>query len=272
MKRNWAPFFIGMIAIFLLPDGIFEQAAAAATTMIEPPSSSEEGSSTIAGGLDLMGIVDNLSNDSWIGRGVQLVVILSFLSLAPAIAMMVTSFTRFTVVFSILRSALGTQQSPPNMVLVSLSIFLSAYVMGPAVEQAYKNGVAPLVEGKISQQEAYPKIAQPFHEFMARNVREKDLKLFFDLTKHEIPADITDVPYKIIVPAFMISELHKAFEIGFVVFLPFLIIDLVVASILMAMGMMMLPPVLISLPFKIIFFILVDGWNLLCSGLVGGFN
>jgi flagellar biosynthetic protein FliP len=227
--------------------------------------SSETGTQSTTSILDML-------HDSWASYGLQLLVILSVLSLAPAIVMMVTSFTRFTVVFSLLRNSLGTQQAPPNMVLISLSLFLTSYVMAPTVEQAYREGIAPMIEKKISQDEAYPKMIKPFHQFMGRNVRQKDLKLFFDLTKEVIPKNLDDVGYKILIPAFMISELHKAFEIGFIIFIPFLIIDLVISSILMAMGMMMLPPVLVSLPFKIVFFILIDGWNLLCGSLVDGFN
>jgi flagellar biosynthetic protein FliP len=206
------------------------------------------------------------------GRLIQGLIILTVLSIAPSIVVMATSFTRFLVVFSCLRNALGTQQSPPNMVMASLALFLTAYVMGPALETAYEQGLKPLINQKINEEEAFSKIVEPFHKFMGDNVRDKDLELFFNLSKTKLPEKIEQVPLKIMLPAFMISELRRAFEIAFLLFLPFVVIDLVVASLLMAMGMMMLSPVLISLPFKIIFFVLVDGWYLLCGSLIQGFR
>lgn len=212
------------------------------------------------------------ASGSMAGRLVQLMIFFGVISLAPAMVMMVTSFTRIVVVFSFLRSALGLQQSPPNIVMVSLALFLSFFIMSPTLEKAYHDGIEPLMAEKIKEEEAFSKITAPFHKFMLSNVREKDLKLFFDLAKTEIPKDAEATPLRILVPAFMISELRRAFEIGFLVFIPFLIIDMVVASILMAMGMMMLPPVMIALPFKIIFFVLVDGWYLLSGSLVNSFH
>jgi flagellar biosynthetic protein FliP len=206
-----------------------------------------------------------------VGRLLQLLMILSVLTIAPSILMVATSFTRFTIVFSFLRTALGTQQSPPNMVLVSLALFLSGYVMAPTLEKAYQQGIAPLIEQKISEEEAIQKVGQPFHQFMVQNVREKDLSLFIDLAQISQLKSREDIPFKILVPAFVISELRRSFEIGFLIFLPFVVIDLVVASLLMAMGMIMLPPALIALPFKIIFFVLVDGWHLLCGSLIRSF-
>lgn len=215
--------------------------------------------------------LESLNSGSFMGRLFQGVVLLGVLSVAPALIMMVTSFTRFVIVFSFLRSAIGTQQSPPNMIMVSLSLFLSAYVMMPTFEEAYDKGVVPLMENKIKEEVALEKITRPFHKFMGRNVREKDLKLFLDLSKTDTPTSIDDVPLRIMVPAFMISELKRGFEIGFLIFLPFVIIDMVIASLLMAMGMMMVSPTLIALPFKIIFFVMVDGWHMLCGSLVKGF-
>ena len=204
-------------------------------------------------------------------RVIQLVVLMTVLSLAPSILMMVTSFTRIIVVFSFLRSAIGIQQSPPNPVLISLALFLSLFIMAPTFEKAYNDGVKPLLEEKIEEREAFEKIAAPFHVFMRSNVRDKDVQLFLGIAKLKV-AKPEDVPYKVLVPAFMISELRRAFEIGFLLFIPFLIIDMLVASVLMAMGMMMLPPVMISLPFKLIFFVLVDGWYMVCGSLVKSFN
>ena len=211
------------------------------------------------------------TNGSLMGRMVQLLMVISVLAIAPSIIIVVTSFTRFIVVFSFLRNAMGTQQSPPNMILVSLALFLTGYVMAPTIENAYQNGVLPLVNQKITEDEAFNKITRPFHGFMIQNVREKDLSLFMDLAEISKPETPDQVPLRILVPAFVISELRKAFEIGFLIFLPFLVIDLVIASLLMAMGMMMVPPVMIALPFKIIFFVLTDGWHLLCGSLVNSF-
>ncbi len=209
---------------------------------------------------------------SFVGRMIQIFMVLTVLSLAPSIIMMVTSFTRLVVVFSFVRSAIGTQQSPPNMVLLGLAMFLSLFIMQPTFEQAYNNGISPLIQEKITEQEAFDKITTPFKNFMLKNVREKDLKLFIDLGRIENITKPEDTPVRVLVPAFIISELKRAFEIGFLIFIPFLVIDMVVASILMSMGMMMLPPVMIALPFKIIFFVLVDGWHLLCGSLLSSFK
>lgn len=211
------------------------------------------------------------ANGSFSGRMIQLFLVFTVLSVAPSLIIMVTSFTRIVVVLSFLRSSMGLQQSPPNMVLISLAMFLTAFVMGPTFEKAYQEGVVPLVEEKIKEEEAIEKCVQPFKEFMLSNVREQDLRLFMDLAKIEQVGEPKLTPLKILVPAFMISELRRAFEIGFLIFIPFLIVDLVVASVLMSMGMMMLPPVMISLPFKVIFFVLIDGWFLLSGSLVNSF-
>ncbi|MBA4250051.1 MAG: flagellar biosynthetic protein FliP [Candidatus Puniceispirillum sp.] len=208
---------------------------------------------------------------SMISRMVQLLVTLTLLSLAPALIMMVTSFTRMVIVFSFLRTALGTQQSPPNLVIMSLSLFMTTYIMMPVFEKAYDTAIVPLMDEKITEKEAFNKAAQPFREFMLKNIREKDLLLFMNLSKQKVEKK-EDVSLRVLVPAFMISELKRAFEIGFLIFIPFLIIDMVVASTLMAMGMMMLPPVMISLPFKLIFFVMIDGWNLICGSLVKSFH
>jgi flagellar biosynthetic protein FliP len=206
------------------------------------------------------------------GRILQLIALLTVLSVAPAILIMVTSFTRIVIVLSFLRSALGTQQTPPTMVLVSLALFLTGFIMAPVLEKSYTEGIAPLIEEKIQGQEAFDKSMAPVKTFMLGQVRERDLTLFIGLAKIPAPAIAAETPLKVLVPAFMISELRRAFEIGFLIFLPFLIIDMVVASVLMSMGMMMLPPVMISLPFKLIFFVLVDGWYLVAGSLVQSFG
>ncbi|HEV7292957.1 MAG TPA: flagellar type III secretion system pore protein FliP [Devosia sp.] len=204
-------------------------------------------------------------------RAVQIIGLITLLSLAPSILVMVTSFTRIVVVLSLLRTAIGLQTAPPNSVMVSLALFLTLFVMQPTLQASYDQGIAPLIAGEIEFAEAFEEAAGPIHAFMRANVREQDLALFYDLTEAEIPAEPEAVPLQLLVPAFMISELRRAFEIGFLLFLPFVVIDMVVASVLMGMGMMMLPPVVISLPFKLIFFVLVDGWYLVAGSLVRSF-
>ena len=205
-------------------------------------------------------------------RVIQLIALLTVLSLAPSILIMMTSFTRIVVVLSLLRTALGTATAPPNSVVISLALFLTAFVMGPALQRSYDVGIKPLVNNEISVEQAFERSSQPLRAFMQKNVREKDLALFSDLSKEPRPATPEEMSLRILVPAFMISELKRAFEIGFLLFLPFLIIDLVVASVLMSMGMMMLPPVVVSLPFKLIFFVLVDGWSLVAGSLVQSYG
>ena len=185
---------------------------------------------------------------------------------------MTTSFTRIVVVLSFLRSALGLQQTPPNAVLIGLALFLTGFVMAPTLERMYSDGISPLIANQITEEQAFEKSAAPLKTFMLRQVREHDLTLFMDAAKAPAVATPDETPLKVLIPAFMISELRRAFEIGFLLYIPFLIIDMVVASILMSMGMMMLPPVIISLPFKLIFFVLVDGWYLVAGSLVQSFG
>jgi flagellar biosynthetic protein FliP len=205
-------------------------------------------------------------------RVIQLIALITVLSLAPSILIMVTSFTRIVVVLSLLRTALGTATAPPNAVIISLALFLTAFVMGPVFQTAYDVGVRPLMAGELDAEQAFQRSSEPFQAFMMKNVRAKDLQLFLDLSRLPRPEKAEDMPLRVLVPAFMISELKRAFEIGFLLFLPFLVIDLVVASVLMSMGMMMLPPVVVSLPFKLIFFVLVDGWNLVAGSLVQSYG
>ncbi len=205
-------------------------------------------------------------------RVVQFIALLTVLSLAPSIIVMVTSFTRIVVVLAFLRSAIGTQQTPPNTVLVSLALFLTAFVMAPTLEAAYDQGIQPLIAEEISEGEAFERTMAPIKDFMLQHVRQQDLRLFMDMAKLESVDSIEDTPLRALIPAFMISELRRAFEIGFLLFVPFVIIDMVVASVLMSMGMMMLPPIMISLPFKLIFFVLVDGWYLVAGSLVQSFG
>ncbi len=205
-------------------------------------------------------------------RVIQLIALLTVLSLAPSILIMMTSFTRIVVVLSLLRTALGTATAPPNSVVISLALFLTAFVMGPVLTQVYDVGVKPLVNNEISVNVAFDRASVPLRGFMEKNVREKDLQLFMDMSGEKPPDKPENLSMRILVPAFMISELRRAFEIGFLLFLPFLIIDLVVASVLMSMGMMMLPPAVVSLPFKLIFFVLVDGWTLVAGSLIQSYG
>jgi flagellar biosynthetic protein FliP len=207
------------------------------------------------------------------GRVLQLVALLTVLSLAPSILVMVTSFTRIVIVLSFVRTALGTPQTPPNQVLVSLALFLTLFVMMPTMQKCYEQGLRPLIAGEIGEEEAFERTVEPVQEFMMQHVREQDLTLFLDMARVDGEALGDDeTPLRALIPAFMVSELRRAFEIGFLIFVPFLVIDMVIASVLMSMGMMMLPPVMIALPFKIVFFVLVDGWYLVVGSLVRSFG
>ncbi len=217
------------------------------------------------------------------GRIVQLVLLLTVLSVAPGLLIMVTSFTRFVIALSFLRSGLGLQSTPANLVLISLALFMTLYVMAPTFDRAWQDGIRPLMDNAISEDDAYHKVTDPFRDFMLTQVRPKDLNLFADLAARRAPpaaatggppaaaarpAAADKVDLRILIPAFMVSELRRAFEIGFLVVLPFLVIDMVVATLVMSMGMMMMPPSVVALPFKVLFFILIDGWNLLIDGLI----
>ena len=222
---------------------------------------------------------DNDAETSFSGRIVQIVALVTVLGLAPTLLVTLTCFTRLVVVFSILRTALGLQQSPPNPVMAGLALFLTYFIMQPYLERAYDAGVKPFAENKMQAEEALTKAAGPIKEFMLSHTRRDDLALFvnFSLKRDEEISDERlrqmeeNPPMHVLAPSFMISELHRAFEIGFLLYLPFLIIDMVVAATLMSMGMMMLPPVLISLPFKLIFFVLIDGWHMLVGSLMQGY-
>lgn len=208
---------------------------------------------------------------SWIIRTFGL---LTVLSVAPGILIMVTSFPRFVIAFAILRSGMGLATTPSNMILVSLALFMTFYVMAPTFDRAWQSGIEPLIANQIDETEAAKRVAEPFREFMTANTRDKDLQLFVSLAEERGQTVVVDgkVDLRAVIPAFMISEIRRGFEIGFLVVLPFLVIDLIVATITMAMGMMMLPPTSISLPFKILFFVLIDGWNLLVGSLVRSFQ
>ena len=208
------------------------------------------------------------------GRIIQLILVITVLSVAPGLLIMVTSFTRFVIAFSILRSGMGLQSTPANLVLISLALFMTFYVMAPTFDRAWETGVQPLMKNEISEEEAYLKITDPFREFMLAHVRDKDLQTFEALAAESFRKKFDDkrIDMRVIIPAFMISELRRSFEIGFLIILPFLVIDMIVATLTMSMGMMMMPPTIIALPFKMLFFVLIDGWNLLASGLVRSFS
>ncbi len=245
---RWGALLAFGMALLLLPGDAFAQAA-------EPT-------------LDInLGTGEGLTS-----RVLQLTALITVLSLAPSIVIMTTSFVRIVVVLSLLRTAIGLQQAPPNVVIVSLSLFLTAFVMQPVWDEAYQAGIGPVMREEMPLDEAFPRVVEPLKVFMAAHTREPDLALFIDMARLETPpASAVDTPLRILAPAFMISELRRAFEIGFMLFVPFVIIDLVVSSLLMAMGMMMMPPVTVSLPFKLIFFVLVDGWRLVAGSLIESF-
>jgi flagellar biosynthetic protein FliP len=209
-----------------------------------------------------------------VGTIIQVFGLLTVLSIAPGLLIMVTSFTRFVIAFSILRAGIGLQTTPANFILISLSLFMTFYVMAPTFDRAWNEGVRPLMNNEINEQVAFERISEPFRGFMLNNVRDKDFELFADLARERgqnvVEGEAVDL--RILVPAFMISEIRRGFEIGFLIVLPFLVIDLIVATITMSMGMMMLPPTIVSLPFKILFFVLIDGWNLLVGSLVRSFT
>ncbi len=250
IKKNWIPAFAGMTGIVLMLAAFFIAGPAHAQSL-NLDMGSGGGSST--------------------ARLIQLVILITVLSVAPSILIMVTSFMRIMIVLSFVRTAMGTQNTPPNQVLVALALFLTIFVMMPTFQKSYDDGIKPMMEEKVAQADGLKLAAAPFHDFMMHHVKEKDLQLFVDMSKTKVDKP-ENVPFQVLIPSFMISELKRAFEIGFLIFIPFLIIDMVVASVLMAMGMAMLPPIVISLPFKIIFFVLIDGWYMLAGSLVRSFG
>ncbi|MEJ0027392.1 MAG: flagellar type III secretion system pore protein FliP [Rhizomicrobium sp.] len=260
MKRTGLLFAAVALAALALP-----HAAEAASPAAHAIAAATTGAtSTAAGGLN----IDLSGGGLFTDKIMQIIALITVLSIAPSILIMMTSFVRIVVVLSLLRTAMGLQQSPPNSVIVSLSLFLTLFVMTPTLKDAYNQGIVPLVNNQITTEQAFDRAATPMKKFMLGHVRAADLKLFLDMSNAKAPAKPQDVAVTTIAPAFMLSELKRAFEIGFLIFVPFLIIDMAVASILMSMGMMMLPPVIISLPFKLIFFVLVDGWRLVAGSLV----
>ena len=259
--KKFAPLLVVFVLALLLVPGAAQAASPAANAVAAATTGA---TSTAGGGLN----IDLSGGGMFTDRIMQIVALITILSIAPSILIMMTSFVRMVVVLSLLRTALGLQQSPPNSVIVSLSLFLTLFVMTPTLKDAYQQGIVPLVNNQITTEQAMDRASVPMKKFMLAHVRDSDLKLFLDMSHAPVPKSSDQVAISTLAPAFMLSELKRAFEIGFLIFVPFLIIDMAVASILMSMGMMMLPPVIISLPFKLIFFVLVDGWRLIAGSLV----
>ena len=211
------------------------------------------------------------SDPTNVSTSIKLLILMTVLTLAPSILILMTSFARIVIVLSFTRTALATQQMPPNQVIIGLALFLTFFIMAPTFQEVNNQALQPLFDGEIGLEEAYDKAATPFKEFMAKHTRQKDLELFMEYSQAERPASVEDIPLTMLVPAFALSEIKTAFQMGFMIFIPFLVIDMVVASTLMSMGMMMLPPVMISLPFKILLFVLVDGWYLVMKSLLQSF-
>lgn len=241
------------------PPGVTEASTAADV--------SGDGSSPLSIGVTL----DTNNDEGSLAGTLQMLIVLTVISLAPSILVMMTSFTRIIVVLHFVRTALGTQSTPPNNVLIGLSLFLTLFIMSPTLTQVFENGVTPLSEGKITQQEAFAECMEPMREFMLKQVDHDSLITFMNIAEMESVESTDDIPTNVLIPAFIVSELRAAFIIGFLIYVPFIIIDMVIASTLMSMGMMMLPPTTISMPFKILLFVLVDGWNLVVEQLVGSF-
>jgi len=248
-----AVFTIGFCAVLLIPQcsGAAEPATTAPFISIGMDEAQDPGKMTVV---------------------LQIFLLMTILSLAPAILIMLTSFTRIVIVLSLLRRALGTMQMPPNQVIIGLALFLTFFIMTPVWQNINQNALQPYLDDKISQQQALQNAAAPLRKFMFKQTREKDLALFVDIAKMERPKDAGDIPISVLIPSFIISEVKTAFQIGLLLYVPFLIIDMVVASVLLSMGMMMLPPIMISLPFKLMLFVLSDGWNLLVGSLVRSFG
>ncbi|NDV50794.1 flagellar type III secretion system pore protein FliP [Salipiger sp. PrR003] len=241
-------------------------------TLIAQPAGAQEVSGLLRSAAEQLS-GSNQGTTELSGRILQMIALMTVLSIAPGLLVLMTSFTRFVIVFSMLRSALGLNQTPPNMVLSSLALFMTFFVMQPVFNDAWEGGLKPLLEDSITEEQALERVSEPFKAFMFANTREKDLQLFQDIAKipSEQPTTLETAGWRELMPAFVISELRRAFTIGFLMYLPFIVIDLIVASVLMSAGMMMLPPVMISLPFKVIFFVLADGWYMLAGSLIDGY-
>ena len=255
-----APVVLLLVAVFGIGLG---------AVLLTPQSSAAAESETAAPFISID--MDETKDPGKMAVVMQIFLLMTILSLAPAILIMLTSFTRIVIVLSLLRRALGTMQAPPNQVLIGLALFLTFFIMTPVWQNINQNALQPYLDDKIGQQQAFQNAAEPLRKFMFKQTREKDLALFVDIAKVERPQDVDDIPISVLIPSFIISEVKTAFQIGLLLYVPFLIIDMVVASVLLSMGMMMLPPIMISLPFKLMLFVLADGWNLLVGSLVRSF-
>jgi len=257
-SMRWVRRFAAMLTIALLIVGFAHM-----TCMAAPP----------AGAAPLISLgLDDAGSPGKVSAVLQIFLLMTVLSLAPAILILLTSFTRIVIVLSLLRKALGTMQSPPNQIIIGLSLFLTIFIMTPVWQSVYKDALRPYLDEQMTSEQAFEKAAAPIRAFMIKQTREKDLALFVSIAKLKRPKNIEEVPITVIVPAFVISELKTAFQIGMLLYVPFLIVDMVVASVLLAMGMMMLPPVMISLPFKLMLFVLADGWYLIVGSVVKSFG
>ncbi len=268
-----------LILILLMPLAlvvIFSGSYNSYATAVDPETEAEEGLDEVVtgenDGLSVGLTLNSNSDETTLSGTLQMLLVITIISIAPSILVMVTSFTRIIVVMHFLRIAVGTQSSPPNNVLIGLSLFLTLFIMSPVFSAIKTEAIDPLTANEITQEEAIENCLEPLREFMLNQVRQEDLRLFMDLGKIDTVDSVDELPITVIIPAFIISELRAAFIIGFLIYIPFIVIDMVVSSVLMAMGMMMLPPTTISMPFKILLFILADGWNLIVGELVNSFN
>lgn len=278
-KRSFMHYFL--VCILLLGFSIVTQAQSSSSSSSNTETSSSSSTSSNSAntlpirslpGLSAMTVTTNNDGTQDYSISIQILAIMTALTFIPALLLMMTSFTRIIIVFAILRQALGLQQSPSNQILIGLSLFLTFFIMSPVINEVNKNAIQPYVNETISDQQAIDNVIKPFHQFMLSQTRESDLKLFMDIANNNAIDKPEDVPMAVLIPSFITSELKTAFQIGFILFIPFLVIDIVVASVLMAMGMMMLSPLIISLPFKIMLFVLVDGWAMLMGTLAASFG
>lgn len=265
------------ILLFMIALAVIFSGSSSYATNITPDTDAEEGLDDELTSVDDDGVsvgltLNSNSDETTLSGTLQILLLITVISLAPSILVMVTSFTRIIVVLHFLRTAIGTQSSPPNNVLIGLSLFLTLFIMSPVFAQVKTEALDPMSANEITQEEALDRGLQPIREFMINQTRQDDLRLFMDIAKMDTVESVDEIPITVIIPSFIISELRAAFIIGFMIYIPFIVIDMVVASVLMSMGMMMLPPTTISMPFKILLFILADGWNLVIGNLVNSFN
>ncbi len=264
------------ILLFMIALAVIFSGSSSYATSVTPDTDAEQGLdgelTNVDDGVSVGLTLNSNSDETTLSGTLQILLVITIISLAPSILVMVTSFTRIIVVLHFLRTAIGTQSSPPNNVLIGLSLFLTLFIMSPVFAQVKTDAIDPLNAQEITQEEAVQRGLVPIREFMINQTRQDDIRLFMDIAKMDTVDSVDEIPITVIIPAFIISELRAAFIIGFMIYIPFIIIDMVVSSVLMSMGMMMLPPTTISMPFKILLFILADGWNLVIGNLVNSFN